>query len=185
MGYHWRPHSTMGLLVRIHGVLLVHRIRAPCGSCSGYGKRRRSYDRRKDQNRTSNDRAELVHIPFGVLVPHARLQSSRSGCLNSNGLLRLRHNLQVWCRLGDLQDLLCQIPKGGPLAMRCLIASACFFNCCWCPPVTTTCIFQFIARACYCHVADSIPSVSPRGHWRGTCEDVLFRIGPFQSSILH
>merc|ERR1711972_746535 len=79
----------------------------------------------QDQSRTSNDGDQLVHIPCCVLVPHARLHSIISGCLNSAGLLRLRHYLQVWCRLGDLQDLLCQIPKGIPLAMKCVTATAC------------------------------------------------------------
>merc|ERR1712151_1354462 len=119
--------TPLGLLVLVHDVLLVHRLRTPrwLVCCHQHGGR--PSDCRQDQDRTGDDRDQLVHIPNCVLVPHARCQRRTSSCLHPDGLLRVRHHLQVRCRLGDLPDLLRQIPEGGPLGMKKLTWPFSFF----------------------------------------------------------
>merc|ERR1712046_9273 len=82
-----------------------------------------------------------VHLSGGVLVPHARNRSGNSSCLHSAGLLRLRHHLQVRCRLGDLQNLVRQVPEGGPFAMICLIARRIGVFCFDCTAASMTAVF--------------------------------------------
>ena len=53
------------------------------------------------------------HLFCSVFVPHARNSSSTCGCLHSVELLRLRHHLQVRCRIGHLPNLLRQIAEAG------------------------------------------------------------------------
>merc|ERR1712084_90753 len=119
--------TPLGLLVLVHDVLLVHRLRTPrwLVRCHQHGGRPSHC--RQDQDRTGDDRDQLVHIPNCVLVPHARCQRRTSSCLHPDGLLRVRHHLQVRCRLGDLPDLLRQIPEGGPLGMKKLTWPFSFF----------------------------------------------------------
>merc|ERR1712083_746279 len=114
---HWRLDSTLGLLVRLHVLLFVHRLRAPRRPCSCHCQRSRPSDRIEDWHCASNDRDQLVHLPNRVLVPDAWLLSSEGSCVHPVGILRLRCHFQMRRGLGDLSDLLCQIQQAILVAM--------------------------------------------------------------------
>merc|ERR1712004_933093 len=67
----------------------------------------------EDQDRTGDDRDQLVHLSYRVPVSYARPQRCGRSGVDPVGLLRVRHYLEVRGGLGDLPDLLCQIPEGG------------------------------------------------------------------------
>merc|ERR1712151_958743 len=60
--------------------------------------------------------------PYRVLVPDARHQCSAVSRVDSVGLLRVRHHLQVWGRVSDLPDLICKILQGWPFAVKVKLA---------------------------------------------------------------
>merc|ERR1719162_235084 len=109
---HWRPHSSLGLLVHLHVLLPVHCLRAPYRFVGGNRLRDRFACAGQAQECTGGDCHLLVHIPSCLLVSHARRQCCISGGVHPDWLLLLRHHFQVRCWLAHLPDLACQITEG-------------------------------------------------------------------------
>merc|ERR1712066_939904 len=123
---HWRPHTKVGLLVRLHVFLLVHRLRAPRWPCSRNRRRTEPRNRKEDWHSASYDGDQLVHVSYCVFVPNARHFGGKSSGVHPIGLLRFRHYLQVRSWHCHLPNLLCQIQQGVSFAMSISLAFASF-----------------------------------------------------------
>merc|ERR1712039_578345 len=71
----------------------------------------------EDWHSTSDDCHQLVHVSSCVFVPNAWLFSGEGNRRNPDGLLRLRHHLEVRSWPRHLPDFLRQIQQAVSLAM--------------------------------------------------------------------
>merc|ERR1712217_982801 len=79
----------LGVLVCLHVVLLVHRLRAPRWPCCRHCLRTQPRNRKEDWHSASDDRDQLVHVSYCVFVPNAWLFSGEGHCVHPDGLLPL------------------------------------------------------------------------------------------------
>merc|ERR1711871_1259783 len=123
------------VLVHLHGLLLVHCLRAlgrlGCRHCGRGGQDCCL----QDLHCSGDDCDLLVHLPSCLLVPNVGHLRRQVCCLHPDRLLRLRHHLQVRCWPCDLPDHLRQVPEGVPPwlkhHLKCL-SSYHSFSCCGC-----------------------------------------------------
>merc|ERR1712217_463834 len=80
---------------------------------------------KEDWHSASDDCDQLVHVSYCVFVPNARLFSGEGHCVHPDGLLCLRHYLEMRSRPCHLSDLLRQVQQGVSFAismcMRCRV----------------------------------------------------------------
>merc|ERR1712217_503332 len=130
MGLLWRtdcdrrPDPALDMLGRVHVLLLVHRVRVAGWLEIGHRKRDRPDDQGENPACAGDDGDQLVHLPGCLPLPDAWHHCLQCCGGHPDRLLRLGHNIQVWCRPRDLPGHIRQVEQGWGLASLSGLAAA-------------------------------------------------------------